>query len=143
MSMQKNILSKLSLMIISGLIISGCASIPKSQVDDKLASWQGSNIQTIIQAWGIPSRETEVNGIKYAEWDAREIKSRPSVNVGVGGFGGRFFGSIGTALFGGLSEKECRIQIGYNIDGTVVKSHWNGDSDTCDKAIPERSRNRK
>lgn len=143
MYIKKNLVSQLTLVIVSGIIITGCSSVPKSQIDNKLANWQGSNIQTVIQAWGVPSREKEINGIQYAEWDSREIKSRPSVNVGVGGFGGRFFGSIGTALFGGLSESECRIQIGYNREGTVVRSHWDGDSDTCDKAIPEKSRNRK
>lgn len=139
MTNNKNIILKFIFVIFSGSLMIGCASVPKSAIDSKLASWQGSDIQTMIQVWGIPSREKEINGVKYAEWDSREIKSRPSVNVGIGGFGSRFFGSIGTALFGGLSESGCRIQIGYNTNGQVISSHWSGEPNTCDKAIPEKS----
>lgn len=127
------------LFIFSFLLVAGCASVNPSQVDTKLASWQGSNISTLIQVWGLPTNEREIQGIKYAEWNSREIKRKPAVNIGVGGFGSRIFGSIGTTIFGGNSETNCSVQVGYNAQGSVISSNWKGDADTCHKSIPERT----
>lgn len=121
------------------LLLAGCASVNPAQVDSKLASWQGSNISTLVQVWGLPTNEREIQGVKYAEWNSRDIKNRPAINIGVGGFGSRLFGSIGTTLFGGKKETHCLVQVGYKQDGTVVTSNWQGDPDTCDNAIPERA----
>lgn len=127
------------LFIFSFFLVAGCASVNPSQVDTKLASWQGSNISTLIQVWGLPTNEREIQGIKYAEWNSREIKRKPAVNIGVGGFGSRIFGSIGTTIFGGNSETSCLVQVGYNAQGSVISSNWKGDADTCHKSIPERT----
>ncbi|NVJ67383.1 MAG: hypothetical protein HWE16_12925 [Gammaproteobacteria bacterium] len=126
------------LALVSLVLFSGCASVDPSQVDRKLASWQGSNISTLVQIWGLPSNEREIQGIKYAEWNSREIKNRPAVNIGVGGFGSRIFGSIGTTIFGGQKESHCLVQVGYKEDGTVITSNWQGDADTCNDSIPEK-----
>ena len=93
----------------------------------------------MIQTWGVPTADREINGKKYAEWNTREIKNRPSFNIGVGGFGGNFFGSIGTTLFGGKKDLYCTVQVGYNDQGTVFQTNWNGDPEACDSAIPERT----
>ena len=124
--------------LIALFLLSGCASVNPSQVDSKLASWQGSNISTLVQIWGLPTNEREIQGIKYAEWNSREIKNRPAVNIGVGGFGSRIFGSIGTTIFGGQKESNCLVQVGYKEDGTVITSNWQGDVDTCHDSIPEK-----
>ncbi|WP_251359357.1 hypothetical protein [Kangiella sp. TOML190] len=128
----------LPLSIISLLMLTACASVPPADVDAKLTAWQGQSINTLIQAWGVPTQEREINGIKYAEWNAREVSQRPSVNVGVGGYGSHVFGSIGTTIFGGRKETNCLVQVGYNQEGTVISSNWSGDTDTCDAAIPEK-----
>lgn len=126
----------LSLVLL--LLISGCASVNPSQVDSKLAGWQGSNISTLIQVWGLPTNEREIQGVKYAEWNSREIKNKPAINIGVGGFGSRIFGSIGTTIFGGQEESHCLVQVGYKDDGSVISSSWQGDPDTCHDSIPEK-----
>ncbi len=127
-----------SLLVTGFLTLSACASISPTQVDSKLSAWQGQSINTLIQAWGLPTSEREINGIKYAEWNSREIKQRPAVNIGVGGFGSHIFGSIGTTIFGGNKETHCLVQVGYNADGIVTTSNWQGDPDACDAAIPEK-----
>lgn len=126
-------------LLLITLLLASCASVEPNQVDSKLASWQGANISTLVQVWGLPTNEKEIQGIKYAEWNSREIKSQPSVNIGVGGFGSRVFGSIGTTIFGGNKESSCLVQVGYKDDGTVISSNWQGDPDTCFKSIPEKS----
>ncbi len=128
-----------TIVAISTAIGTGCASIKPAEIDTKLSQWQGSNIDTVIQTWGVPTADREINGKKYAEWNTREIQNRPSFNIGVGGFGGNFFGSIGTTLFGGKKDVYCTVQIGYNDQGTVTQSNWTGDPDACDSAIPERA----
>lgn len=120
------------------VLLSGCSTIQPAEVDSKLTAWQGADIEILVQSWGLPTGEQQVNDLTYAEWNTRDIKSEPSMRVGVGGFGGNFFGSIGTTLFGGRKEVHCRVQVGYNQEGRVVTSNWTGDAEACDAAIPER-----
>lgn len=120
------------------LSLSACSTVQPAEVDSKLTAWQGAEIETLIQTWGLPTGEQQVNDLTYAEWNTRDIKNKPSMRVGVGGFGGNFFGSIGTTLFGGRKEVHCRVQVGYNQEGRVVSSNWTGDAEACDEAIPER-----
>lgn len=129
----------LALATIATMLSVGCASIKPAEVDSRLAAWQGANIDTVIQTWGVPTADREINGKQYAEWNTREMKNNPSFNIGIGGFGGNFFGSIGTTLFGGKENIYCTVQVGYNAEGTVVRSSWSGDPDACDSAIPERT----
>lgn len=132
---------KISIGIISlscFLLLSSCASVQPAEVDSKLSAWQGAKIETIIQTWGLPTSERMINGVQYAEWNSREIKNNPSVNIGIGGFGSHLFGSIGTTIFGGQSESFCTVQVGYNEQGIVTHINWNGDAQACDAAVPER-----
>ena len=124
---------------LAATMVAGCASIKPAEVDTKLSAWKGAKIDTLIQTWGVPTADREINGKKYAEWNTREIKNRPSFNIGVGGFGGNFFGSIGTTLFGGKKDLYCTVQVGYNDDGIVHQTNWSGDPDACNSAIPERA----
>ncbi len=124
--------------IFALLLLGSCASINPNQVDSKLSSWQGSNISTLIQVWGLPSTEREIQGMKYAEWNSKEVSNRPSINLGIGGFGSRIFGSIGTTLFGGRKESHCLVQVAYDSQGQVKSSNWKGDPDTCYDSIPEK-----
>ena len=132
-------LQLLAIATITATLSIGCASIKPAEVDSKLSAWKGAQIDTLIQTWGVPTADREINGKKYAEWNTREIKNRPSFNIGVGGFGGNFFGSIGTTLFGGKKDLYCTVQVGYNDQGTVFQTNWNGDPEACDTAIPERT----
>ncbi|MBV35910.1 MAG: hypothetical protein CMP47_10760 [Rickettsiales bacterium] len=132
-------LQLLAIATITATLSIGCASIKPAEVDSKLSAWNGAQIDTLIQTWGVPTADREINGKKYAEWNTREIKNRPSFNIGVGGFGGNFFGSIGTTLFGGKKDLYCTVQVGYNDQGTVFQTNWNGDPEACDSAIPERT----
>ncbi|NVK22105.1 MAG: hypothetical protein HWD86_06275 [Kangiellaceae bacterium] len=135
----KSQLKTLALACSSAFILIACASIQPNEVDSKLVAWQGSSIDTLIQTWGLPTLERDINGTKYAEWNTREIKRRPAVNIGIGGFGSHIFGSIGTTIFGGNKESHCTVQVGYNVEGRVISTNWNGDPDACDAAIPERA----
>ena len=128
----------LTITALAVILSAGCASIKPAEVDTKLSAWQGSDIDTVIQTWGVPTADREINGKQYAEWNTREIKNRPSFNIGVGGFGGNFFGSIGTTLFGGKKDLYCTVQVGYNEQGTVTQTNWSGDPDACNSAIPDR-----
>lgn len=130
---------KLIPLVTIATISAGCATVKPTEVDSKLTAWNGANIDTVIQTWGVPTADREINGKKYAEWNTREIKNRPSFNIGVGGFGGNFFGSIGTTLFGGKKDLYCTVQVGYNDQGIVTQSNWSGDPEACDSAIPERT----
>lgn len=133
--------SSIKLSLISAtlaVVLSGCSTVQPAEVDSKLTAWQGADIETLIQTWGLPTGEQQVNDLTFAEWNTRDIKNKPSMRVGVGGFGGNFFGSIGTTLFGGRKEVHCRVQVGYNQEGRVVTSNWTGDAEACDAAIPER-----
>ncbi len=135
---QKSVI-KLSLIgLIMSASLSGCSTAQPAEIDSKLTAWQGAEIETLIQTWGLPTGEQQVNDLTYAEWNTRDIKNKPSMRVGVGGFGGNFFGSIGTTLFGGREEVHCRVQVGYNQEGRVVTTNWAGDPEACDSAIPER-----
>ncbi|WP_407929718.1 hypothetical protein [Kangiella shandongensis] len=128
-----------SALTLTAGLTAGCASIKPAEVESKLSAWQGADIDTVIQSWGVPTADREINGKKYAEWNTREIRNRPSFNIGVGGFGSHVFGSIGTTLFGGRESLHCTVQIGYNDRGTVTQTKWTGDPDACDAAIPERN----
>lgn len=124
--------------VVMGTFLSGCSTAQPAEIDSKLSAWQGAEIETLIQTWGLPTGEQQVNDLTYVEWNTRDIKNKPSMSVGVGGFGGNFFGSIGTTLFGGQEEVHCRVQVGYNQQGRVVTTNWTGDPEACDAAIPER-----
>lgn len=133
-----NQLYKYLFVLFTTSLLLACASVKPSHIDDKLMAWQGADIDTVIQTWGLPSHEQKINGVHYAEWNSREISRSPSVNVGIGGFGSRFFGSIGTTLLGGKKETFCKVQVGYNEQGRVILTNWTGDADACDTAIPIR-----
>jgi len=130
---------KITAVLVASLaFVAGCASVKPAEIESKLSAWHGADIDTVIQTWGVPTADREINGKKYAEWNTREIQNRPSFNIGLGGFGGNFFGSIGTTLFGGKKDTYCTVQVGYSESGVITNSNWNGDPDACDSAIPER-----
>lgn len=134
----KNQIKITTILVATWAFAVGCASVKPAEIESKLSAWNGANIDTVIQTWGVPSADREINGKQYAEWNTREIQNRPSFNIGLGGFGGNFFGSIGTSLFGGKKDTYCTVQVGYNEAGTVTNTSWNGDPDACDSAVPER-----
>lgn len=71
-------------LILSGSL-SGCSTSQPAEIDSKLTAWQGAEIETLIQTWGLPTGEQQVNDLTYAEWNTRDIKNKPSMRVGVGG----------------------------------------------------------
>lgn len=129
---------KILILIPLLIALSSCATVKPTAVSHKLSAWQGENINALIQIWGLPTNEKEINGIKYVEWNTLNVKRGPAVSVGLGGFGGNIFGSIGTTIFGKNKELYCRVQASYGSDGIITSLSWDGDAKLCNKSIPEK-----
>lgn len=130
---------KLKFTLVCLFLVSACSSIPKEQVDTRLAAWQGKDINTVIQFWGLPTKQQEVDDQRYAQWlNKKSEKGNTAVSVGTGTSGRRSSIGIGLTLFElGGSEEKCERLLTYDSSGKVTKIKWQGDHSYCLELTPD------
>ncbi|WP_444997645.1 hypothetical protein [Aliikangiella sp. IMCC44359] len=123
------------------ILLSGCTSIPISQVNDRLNAWKGMHIDDLIKYWGLPSKQTQTTSKYYAEWLNRSNEpGNASVSIGTGHLGRNSAIGIGLSLFElGGSDDACSRLITYNDNGVVTDISWQGTQDYCYQLTPELS----
>lgn len=108
-----------------------CISASPAKVDEHFAVWRASYIDQLIQRWGVPQQQKEINEKLYAEWTRTKVSSKPAFSIGVGGFGGNVGGSVGTTVGGKDQLNACTVQVEYDASGLITDLRWNGDTDIC------------
>ena len=108
-----------------------CISVSPATVDEHFAAWRTSNIDQLIQRWGVPLHQKEVNGKQYAEWTRTKATSKPAFSIGVGSYGSNAGGSVGTTVGGKDQLNVCTVQVEYDASGAIVDMRWNGNTDIC------------
>lgn len=121
------------------LLLSGCQSSPElPPFPQRLQSWQGASFQELVQAWGLPARQSFETETGYAEWQNSQLKKGPTVSIGIGGFGEHVSGRVGTTIHGQPSEHRCIIQVKFDHQKTAVKLTNKGPQALCEPLVPVR-----
>ncbi len=82
------------LCLLPVLAATACATGPS--LDSRMAGYIGTPEAVLVQKFGVPDKQIEVNGDKYLAYDQHHI----SITPGFGAFGG-FGGWYGGPYFGG------------------------------------------
>lgn len=130
---------KLLIAAISSLGIVSCASIPPEQVDQRLQAWQGQHIDELIKYWGLPTKQSQVEDKRYAEWINKSSEpGNASVSIGTGSRGRNSSIGIGLTLFElGGTDDACSRLVTYGANGTVNKISWQGTNNYCFEVTPD------
>ncbi|MET1254093.1 hypothetical protein [Aliikangiella maris] len=121
------------------LILTGCTSIPPQQINDRMNAWRGINIDELIKFWGLPTKQTEANGKKYAEWlNQTSEQGNTSVSIGTGHRGSHTGIGIGLSLFNlGGNDDACSRLVTYTPSGMVTDISWQGTGKYCYELTPD------
>ncbi len=130
------------LLLASGLVtvcllLSACASVAPAVVDQHFLPWQAATREQLIAAFGPPGQRYEENGVLTLEWTRTDIDRKPSISIGVGGYGRHVSGGVSTTVYGGQQLLSCTLRIRFNSGSDrVTQLQWFGDTDTCIEAFP-------
>jgi hypothetical protein len=120
---------KLSLITLSILLMSGCASHQKFV--NKYNAWLGKDINHLIQQIGYPdSTYVLPNKNKvyvYARSRIYSIPSMPMYGYGYGGYYGGYYGMYGYG--NDIVQKTCKLYLETNKKGIIVK--WGSRGNSC------------
>lgn len=129
-------LPKFALITFGAVLLSGCVSL--KQADERILAWQSSNLDDLIQAWGLPTKEVTVASRNYLVWN----NEKQSSDVGVGitlGTGGRHGGISLTTLLGGDAEQNmCSRVVEIDEERNILGIQWNGEPSLCFDVTPEK-----
>lgn len=130
-----------TLILLSLLFLSGCSSVPVKQVDDRIQLWKTSSIDEIIEYWGLPSKQQQVNNKNYAEWLNKESEpGNAAVSINTGSFSRHSAIGIGLTLFElGGSDDICSRVITYLDSGEVLEISWKGSQNYCYELTPDKN----
>ncbi len=127
------------------LIISACicvllpACVTTQQVEERITPWRKANLEQLIQAWGIPTKEQKVADRHYLIWNDYEQESGVDVGISVGGAIGRNAGlSISTLLGGNAEENVCSRVVEIDAEQNILGIQWNGAPSVCFDVTPSR-----
>lgn len=119
------------------LLLSGCASVAPAVVDQHFLPWQAASREQIIAAFGPPGQRYEENGVLTLEWTRTDIDRKPSISIGVGGYGRHVSGGVSSTVYGGQQLLSCTLRIRFNSGSDrVTQLQWFGDTDTCVETFP-------
>lgn len=108
----RRIIILLSMFLASASLITGCAT---DRLGAKMASWQGSHIDSVVSRWG-PADRCEVEfGQQVCTWtDGSIVVENGSSSL----------------PFGGISRPRCTRTLAFDASGYVTGWRWRGDG--CD-----------
>lgn len=107
-------------------------------LEQRMHSWKGASFSDLVQAWGLPFRQSFETETGYAEWKNAQTKRGPSISIGLGGFGGHVSGRIGTTIHGDTNQQRCVIQVQFNADKKAISLTSNGIPELCESLVPTR-----
>lgn len=120
-------------------LLAACQSVTSQQAfAERLQSWKGTSFDKLVQAWGIPERHTFDETSGYAEWQNSQLQRGPSVSIGLGKFGSRVGGSIGTTIHGDAKQERCIIQIQFNSHKEASRLISKGPHELCEPLVPKK-----
>jgi hypothetical protein len=127
-------------MVVSIIIVAGCASMPAPKVDNRLQQWRGVSIDDLVTFWGLPIRQVQLAENHIAEWiNQLDKDGNVAVSVGGGNWGRHSSIGIGLTLFNlGGGHEVCQRQVTYTPEGVILKIIWSGDNDYCYELTPDR-----
>ncbi|TQV75266.1 hypothetical protein FLL45_10040 [Aliikangiella marina] len=130
---------KCLIIAISSLGIVSCASVPPEKVDERLRAWQGLHIDQLITYWGLPTKQSQVEDKRYAEWINKSSEpGNASVSIGTGSRSRNSAIGIGLTLFDlGGTDDACSRLVTYSPTGTVTQISWQGTNNYCFEVTPD------
>ncbi len=133
---------RIQIFIYSICFLSACAHYSKQEVDTAMEHFRPFTLQQLIAAWGVPSKQFEMDDRYYVEWHNEEQASQSSISVGSASGGRNWFGGIGMT-FPIESENDVCIRQAQ-VDKTrtqVLELKWNGNSDFCGELLVKATLN--
>lgn len=121
---------KLSLLLLSILLMQGCASHQKFV--NKYNAWVGKDINHLIQQIGYPdSTYLLTNKNKVYVYARSRVYSTPSIPMMGYGYGyGGYYGGYGMYAYGNdIVQKTCKLYLETNKKGIIVK--WGSRGNAC------------
>ena len=127
---------KLSLVSLSILFMSGCASHQKFV--NKYNAWVGKDINHLIQQIGYPdSTYIMPNKNKVYVYARSRVYSTPSMPMYGYGYGG-YYGGYGMYGYGtDVVQKTCKLYLETNKKGIIVKWGSRGNSCVSNYEVPK------
>lgn len=116
---------------LMSLLCVACISASPAKVDAHFAPLKAATMQDLINRWGAPPAQSTVNGVNYAEWTRTDVSNKPSISIGIGGFGSRVGGGVSTTTGGGQQLDACTVTVAYDEQGNVTDLRWRGETDVC------------
>lgn len=109
-------LKQLSLLLVLGSLLAGCAARYNRQMTDLMSPWVGKPISSVIQQWGPPNTAYDDEAGKNYVWHRQQTitlpgqtSSRPNYNTG------RYHVEPGQTI----TRKEYRLFV-VNKDGVIA-----------------------
>lgn len=124
--------SMLRAVAVLGLVLSLAACATRERYESQLQRWVGSNISTVMDAWGYPSGSFEApNGNLVYVWDRQDVYDvEPTISTGIYG-GGRYGSAFGFG-FGGQT-RFLRCQTYFEVDKKKTILTWRTQGNDCRK----------
>ncbi|MCM2679777.1 hypothetical protein [Echinimonas agarilytica] len=121
------------------LLLQACqTTAPSKPLPQRLEEWRGASFDELVQAWGLPARQSFETETGFAEWQAAQTKSGPSISLGLGGFGSNVGGSVGTTIYGDETEERCVLQVQFDANKTATQLTPKGPTELCDRIVSTR-----
>ena len=117
------------------LTLTACVSM--QEADNRVLAWQTTNLDTLIQAWGLPDKEQVIASRKFYVWNSLDNSTGPTIGVSVGTGGRRGGISLGTLLGGDSEQNYCSRVVEVDANDNIVGIQWNGDPALCYEVTPE------
>ena len=107
--------------------LAGCSTT--ATMDGIMQSWQGANIESVVQQWGYPSEEREFRGRKLYIWNYSKTGFVPGIATTTGSLSpSGTFSAQTVTTGGGVIRGDCSRILEVDSSGTVVKWQWNGNN---------------
>lgn len=116
--------------IVSVVLLAGCATVDGYK--QVVESWDGSKARELIASWGVPTRDYEIDGVRFIEYDDRRTinyaGTPPSYQTVCDGYG-----YCTTQQVGGTSPQTVhkRCVTTFTIDGYGVIRSWSFRGNDC------------
>ncbi|MCO7225509.1 hypothetical protein [Pleionea sp. CnH1-48] len=125
-----------SLSLLALVVLTGCASFSPQEVDQRLAEYKTFEFAKLLQLWGVPTKQYELDNRFYVEWHNIDNQHTTSFSLGTSTSGRGWFGGLGVTLPINSSEDTCvRRAILNQNKKQVLDLQWEGDSDLCGELI--------
>ncbi|NVJ61780.1 MAG: hypothetical protein HWE27_15400 [Gammaproteobacteria bacterium] len=119
--------------------LANCASYSPAQVQQQLALWNNTSLETLIGVFGVPAKQYVLESNRYVEWIKTEQDSgSSSISIGTGTGGRGWFSSLGVSLPIESTPDTCVIRATTTEnENQVTKLDWQGDKNFCGEWLTE------